>query len=89
MRSKIAVLTGILAVVSPILTIIGMCSVEQEFIEAVLSGLIFGCAIGTVFGIVSLILNRGESKIAKVFSLIPMCPLAVYLLMLIPMLLYQ
>ncbi len=89
MRVKLAVLTGIFSAVSPLLAIMVMCSVEQELIEAILSGWIIGCAIGTVFGIVSLILNRGESRLAKVLAVIPICAAAACLILLIPALLYQ
>lgn len=89
MRFKLAVITSILSIISPICAVAVMCFVEQELAEAVLGGLLIGCVAGTVLGIISLILNRGRSKFVKVVSVIPMCPLAIYLLLFIPQLLYK
>ncbi len=87
MRFKLAVITSVFSVLSPICAIIIMCSFEQEVAEAIIGGLLFGCIIGTVLGVVSLILNKGKSKLVKIISIIPMIPLAIYLLLLIPWLL--
>ncbi len=89
MKTKLAVIISIFSILSPICAIIVMCFLEQEITEAILGGLLIGCLVGTVLGVASLILNRGKSKIVKVFSVIPMCPLAIYLLLLIPYLFYK
>ena len=89
MRFKLAVFTSVFSMISPILAIIIMCFFEQEFAEAVLSGLLIGCLIGTVFGIISLFFNKGKSKLIKIISTIPMCPLVIYVLLLIPYFLYK
>lgn len=86
MRLKLAAITSVCSILSPICAIVVMRFFEQEFAEAILGGLLIGCLVGTILGIISLILNRGKSKIVKVFSIIPMCPLVVYLLLLIPQL---
>ena len=89
MRFKLALITSVFSILSPVFAIVIMCSIEQEFIEAVLSGLLIGCFLGTVFGIISLIFNKGKSKVIKIVSIIPMCPLAIYILLLIPQLFYK
>ena len=88
MKRNLALITSILSIVSPILAIVVMCFVEQELIEAILGGLLIGCLIGTFFGIISLIMNRGQSRIVSIFSIIPMCPLVIYIILLIPYLIY-
>ena len=89
MRFKLAVFTSVFSILSPIFAIITMSFFEQEFAEAVLGGLLIGCLIGTVFGIISLFLNKGKSKVLKIISIIPMCPLIIYVLFLIPYLFYK
>ena len=84
MKIKYEFITSILALLSPILTVVALCFVEPELNEAVLGGLIIGCIIGSAFGVISLLINKSKSKTGKVLSIIPMCPLVLYLLMLIP-----
>lgn len=89
MKIKLAVITSICSILSPICAMVVMCFFEQELAEAILGGLLIGCVIGTLQGIVALVLSRGKSKIVNVFSIIPMCPLVFYLLLLIPQLFYK
>ena len=89
MRLKLAIITSICSILSPICAIVVMCCFEQELAEAILGGLLIGCVISTLLGIVALVLSRGKSKIVNVFSVISMCPLVVYLLLLIPQLFYK
>ena len=88
MKRNLSLITSILSIVSPICSSVVMCFVEQELIEAIFGGLLIGCLIGTFFGIISLITNRGESRIVSIFSITPMCPLVIYIIMLIPYLIY-
>lgn len=89
MRKKLAVITSVFSTLLPICAIFVMCFIEQELVEAILSGLVVGCSIGTVLGIISLILNRGENRIVKVLSVIPMCALVIYIFLLIPQFIYE
>ena len=84
MKHKFALALGILALLSPIVSVKVMLNIEPEVAEAIASGILVGCAIGSVFGIISLILNKEKRKLVTVFSIIPMCPLVLYLLLLIP-----
>ena len=81
MKIRCEFITGILALLSPIFTVVVMLFIEPELIEAVVSGIVVGCIIGSVFGAVSLMINISQSKTVKVLSVIPMCLLALYLLM--------
>ena len=62
---------------------------EAERIEAVFGGLVVGSVIGSVLGIVALLLNKGKKKSVIVLSLIPICLLALFLLLLIPYFFYK
>ncbi len=88
MRKRLAVIISVFSTLSPICAIFVMLFIEQELVEAVLSGLVVGCLIGTVLGIIALILNRGENRLVKLLSVIPMCPLVIYILLLIPQFIY-
>ncbi len=89
MKNKITVIFCILALLSPIISVKVMLGIEPEVVEAVAGGLLVGCAIGSIFGIISLILNKGKQKLLSVLSIIPMCPLVLYLLLLIPYLSFK
>ena len=54
MKIKPEFVTSILSIFAPICLIVTMCIIEQEFVEAIWGGLLIGCLIGSVFGIVSL-----------------------------------
>lgn len=84
MKHKFALALSILALLSPIISVKVMLNIEPEVAEAIASGILVGCAIGSIFGIISLILNNGKRKPVTVLSIIPMCPLVLYLLLLIP-----
>lgn len=89
MKIKPEFVTSILSIFAPICLIVTMCIIEQEFVEAIWGGLLIGCLIGSVFGIVSLTINKNKSILVTIFSIIPMCPLAIYILLLIPYLMYR
>lgn len=89
MKIKPEFVTSILSIFAPICLIATMCIIEQEFVEAIWGGLLIGCLIGSVFGIVSLTINKNKSRLVTIFSIIPMCPLAIYILLLIPYLMYR
>lgn len=89
MNIKPEFVTSIISILIPICSIAIMYIIEQEFVEAIVGGLLIGCLIGSVFGIISLIINKCKSRLVTIFSIIPMCPLAIYILLLIPYLMYR
>ncbi len=84
MKYKYALILSILAFISPICAVAIMFFAEPELIEAILGGLLVGCVAGSVFGVVSLVINKWRNKFISALSVIPMCPLVIYLLLLIP-----
>lgn len=87
---RTALIIAILAVCAPIVMIAIMLNIEEEFVEAVLGGLFFGCIVGTIFGVIALILDRGSRrKIVTILSVIPMIHIALYLVILIPFLFHD
>ena len=89
MKIKPEFVTSIISILIPICSIAIMCIIEQEFVEAIVGGLLIGCLIGSVFGIVSLTINKNKSRLVTIFSIIPICPLVVYIFLLIPYLMYR
>lgn len=87
MKVKAPLLLGILALACPMIGILVMSLIEPEVTEAVLSGLLFGCVAGSILGVSALVLNKNKKKLVKVLSVIPMCPLAAYVVLAIPYLL--
>lgn len=87
MKSKGKYLISILAVLSPIIAVLIMLLIEPEILEAILSGLLLGGLIGSAFGVVSLVMNKGESKLVTAISIVPMCFVVLYLILLLPYLL--
>ncbi len=88
MKYKVALIISILALISPICSAVIMPFFEPEIAEAILGGLLVGCVIGSVLGIASLVISKCKSRLINAFSIIPMCPLALYLLLFIPRLFY-
>lgn len=84
MKYKITLAISVLALLSPICLTVMMLFLEPEFVEAVLAGLFIGCIVGSVLGGVSLYINKGNSKLIKIFSITPMFLLMLYLLLLLP-----
>lgn len=89
MKAKLPFILSILALVCPFVGILVMRQLEPEFAEALLGGLLFGCVVGSVLSVLALVLNKNKKKLVTVLSVLPMCPLAVYLVLAIPYLLYQ
>ena len=52
MKKFFSPLMAILSIVSPICIVGIMCMIETEIIEAVISGLVLGCMVGSVFSII-------------------------------------
>lgn len=84
MKPKIPFLLSIVALICPIIVTIVTCNIEEEFAEAIAGGLLFGCVLGSVFSVLALILNKNRNKIVAVLSVIPICPLVLYLVLAIP-----
>ena len=90
MKTKLSLILNIAALICPILSIFIMCFFEKEFNESLVSGLMIGCAIGTVLDIVALALNREKHKVLKIVSLIILTlPLVVLLVLTVPYLLFN
>lgn len=89
MKAKIPLILSVLALACPVIGILVMCLIEPEVTEAVLGGLLFGCIAGSILGALALVLNKNKEKLVKVLSVIPMCPLAAYVVLAIPYFLYQ
>ncbi len=89
MKDKFARLVSYLATASPFITIIVTLFLEPEIAEAVIGGGIIGCAIGSIIGLIALILNWGRSKLTTVLSILPMIPIGFFLLLSIPFLFYK
>lgn len=87
MKAKIPLILSILALACPVIGIPVMCLIEPEVTEAVLGGLLFGCVAGSIPGVAALILNKNKNKLVKALSVLPMCPLAAYIVLAIPYLL--
>lgn len=89
MKSKIPLILSVLALACPVVGILIMLPIEPEVTEAVLGGLLFGCVAGSILGALALVLNKNKKKLITVLSVIPMCPLAAYLVLAIPYLFYK
>lgn len=84
MKQRFSLVISILAVISLICSMVIMLFIEPEVTESVFGGLLIGCIIGSALGVFSLIINKGKNKMITTFSIIPMLPLVLYLLLLIP-----
>lgn len=89
MKPKTPVILSILAMLCPIIAAISMVAIEEELAEAVLFGLLVGCALGSVFGILALVFNKNRNKIVTALSIIPICPLVLYAVLAIPHFFYR
>ena len=83
MKQKKALIISIIGIITPIISVIISMLNEPEIVEAVAGGLFLGSIIGSVFGVTALIINKGKSLPVIIFSILPMCPLAVYLMLLL------
>ena len=89
LRNKVSKMVSYLAAASPFITIIITLFSEPEIAEAIIGGGIIGCAIGSILGIIALMLNRRNSKLVMVLSIFPMVPIGLFLLLSIPFLFYK
>ena len=60
---------AILSIVSPICIVGIMCMIETEIIEAVISGLVLGCMVGSVFSIIFWVTNKYKNNIINPISI--------------------
>ena len=72
MKKFFSPLMAILSIVSPICIVGIMCMIETEINEAVISGLVLGCMVGSVFSIIFWVTNKYKNKILRIISLIPL-----------------
>ena len=86
---KKLLLLSIFAACMPVISAFIITFFEQEFIEAIVSGLLIGCIVGSIVGIITLVLNKNRNKLITVFSVIPIFPLALYLMSVIPYFLHR
>ena len=83
MKKFFSPLMAILSIVSPICIVGIMCMIETEIIEAVISGLVLGCMVGSVFSIIFWVTNKYKNKILRIISLIPLVFVGLYSLLFI------
>ena len=89
MKKFFSPLMAILSIVSPICIVGIMCMIETEIIEAVISGLVLGCMVGSVFSIIFWVTNKYKNKILRIISLIPLVFVGLYSLLFILYLAYK
>ncbi len=63
MKKFFSPLMAILSIVSPICIVGIMCMIETEIIEAVISGLVLGCMVGSVFSCHKYLEKKGSLRI--------------------------
>lgn len=83
-RDKLSKLLSAAAVAVLCISPLVMLLFEQEKTEAIAGGMMVGSALGSILGIIALVLNKGRSKMVVVLSAIPMCLIALFLLLAIP-----
>lgn len=88
MKKAISRICGIGAVAAPVITTFIMFKTEPEFEEALEGGIILGCLIGTVLGVIALLCNKQHSTWIKVLSVMPMIPTLIFAVLAIPYWLY-
>lgn len=81
MKIKPEMITSILAIASFVCTFIIVLFTESEMVEAIAGGLVLGGMIGSVFGVISLIINKGKSKLVTIFSVVPMIPVVLWFIL--------
>ena len=74
-------ITSILAIGSFVCIFIIVLFTESEMVEAIAGGLVLGGMIGSVFGVISLIINKGKSKLVTIFSVVPMIPVVLWFIL--------
>ncbi len=89
MKTKMAMVLSIIAMICPVLSILIMFQIEEEFEEALSFGLLTGCILGSLAGLFALLLNQNRNKAIMVCSILPMCPLVLYITLAIPFILYR
>ena len=89
MRKLISKICGIGAVMAPVITTVMMIMSEPEIEEAIAGGIFFGCIIGSIFGVVSLICNKERIRWLIALSLLPIAPGLFFFFFSIPFLLYR
>ena len=84
MKKFISKIFAIGAIVAPVITTLIMFKTEPEFVEALSGGIILGCLIGSIFGVLALLSNKQHSKWIKAVSVLPMIPTGVFAVLAIP-----
>ena len=85
MKHKLPFVISCVAVACPIILTIFLISAEPELAEAICGGVVLGCAVGSILGTITIILNKGQNRIVNILSVIPMIPLGIYLVLLLLM----
>ena len=80
MKKFFSPLMAILSIVSPICIVGIMCMIETEIIEAVISGLVLGCMVGSVFSIIFWVTNKYKKNIINPISICWIIFIVVYTL---------
>ena len=88
MRKSVSRICSIIAVAAPIITTLIMLRTEPEIEEALAGGIILGCLIGSIFGVVALLCNKHHSRWILIASILPMIPTVVFAALAIPFWLY-
>ncbi|HAV90585.1 MAG TPA: hypothetical protein DCW44_04855 [Eubacterium sp.] len=74
MKKTISRICAICAIVAPFIATQIMIRIEPEYEEAIEGGVIVGCFIGSILGVIALLTNKHDSKWIKVLSILPMIP---------------
>ena len=88
-KNKAPLIVSILAVSCPLISVIVSIFTEPEIVEAIFGGIVIGCMIGSVFGLIALIINKGRYTIVKILSVLPMIPVVLFLMLAIPVIFYK
>ena len=83
-KDKLSKLLSTVAVAVLCISPLVMLLFEQEKTAAIAGSVMVGSALGSILGIIALVLNKGRSKMVVVLSAIPMCLIALFLLLAIP-----
>lgn len=78
-----------MAFLSSLLGVIVAYQIKDEFVETLIGCILIGSLIGNLFGFLALIINMNKSTLVNIFSVIPMIPVLVYLILAIPYLMYN
>lgn len=89
MKKYFSAIMAIISILSPICAVGIMCMIEIEIIEAVISGLVLGSMVGSVFSIIFLVTDKDKNKVLRIISLIPLVFVGLYALLFVLYLAYE